>query len=101
MAILHTWISDDIKVILDWELSHGNELDRVYYPRGFPDGPPSVALRYPLTFRIEISPELVPASCEWWEFRDPHYGKSEWGAGYKSTETGHQVCGPIPPTQLP
>ena len=83
-------LSDDLRVILDYELAHGNEVAQVF----FPEDRVAIVLRYP--FRIsnaDGSTQLIPASVEQWEFDDPHYA-DEYRAGYRSKESGHVLSAP-------
>jgi len=84
-------LSDDLKVILDYELRHGNEVAQVF----FPGDRVAVVLRRPLRIRrSEDEARLIPASVEHWEFDDPHYGE-EYRSGYRSKETGHVLSAPL------
>ena len=83
-------VSDDIQSVIDWELSHGNAVERVIYP----GGEPVVVMRRPVRRWVEGELRDVPPTCTWFEFRDPHYAPSDWWAGFQSAASGHKVGGP-------
>lgn len=82
-------VSDDIRSVVEWELRHGNEVDRVVYP----GGAPAVMMRRPVRRWVGGALRDVPPTCAWREFRDPHFAESEWCAGFESVESGYQVGG--------
>ena len=85
-------VSDDIRIIIDWEIAHNdNAVETVYYPQGLP----MVAMKGPVKQWHHGAPRDVPATLTWWEFRDPHYGENDGCAGFESSKSGHRVCGPL------
>jgi hypothetical protein len=88
---VETRVSNDIQAVIDWEVAHGNAVDKTYYPFELP----VVAMKRPLRQWLDGKLRDVPASLRWWEFRDRHYPEDEWCAGFESSESGHKVCGPL------
>jgi hypothetical protein len=86
------FVSDDIRGVVDWEIANNeNSIASVTYPHG----PPVVCMTRPLKQWLRGVQRDVPPTLTWFEYRDSQYGEEYWCAGFKSSESGHTVSGPL------
>jgi hypothetical protein len=84
-------ISNQLRPLLDFELSRGNGIERVDRPAGT-RCPLAVILKKPLDFKGYADANGFPSGVSVWENRDAHYPIE---AGYVCEKTNQALAGPI------
>jgi len=85
------YLSSALKPMVDYELSVGNEIERIDRPAGT-RCPLAVVFKKPLDFKGFEDKNGKPRGVEKWENRDRHY---DLEAGYVCERTRQAIAGPI------
>jgi hypothetical protein len=85
-----TYLSGALKPIVDFELSVGNEIERIDRPAGT-RCPLAVVFRRRLDFEGFEKMHGKPTGVEQWENLDRHY---DLESGYTCVKTNHAIAGP-------
>ena len=85
------YLSSTLKPIVDFELSIGNEIERIDRPAGT-RCPLAVVFKKPLDFRGFEELNGKPKGIDRWENRDRHY---DLESGYVCEKTRQAIAAPI------
>lgn len=85
------YLSSELKPIVDFELSVGNEIERIDRPAGT-RCPLAVVFKRPLDFGGFEKKLGKPKGVERWENRDRHY---DLESGYVCEKTNQAIAAPI------
>lgn len=84
-------LSDALQPVYDYEISRGNQVDRIDKPAGS-NCPLAVIFRAPLDVQGFISMQGLPNDVKTWENRDRHYPLEK---GYVCERSHHAIAGPL------
>lgn len=84
------FLSENLKAIVEYELSVGNEIRRIDRPAGT-KCPMAVVFMRPLKFAEFLENNELPTDVERWENKDRHY---DLEAGYICRKTNQAIAAP-------
>lgn len=84
-------LSESLAPMYEWELEHGNVIERVDRPAGS-SCPLAIIFHKPLDFDGFASANALPAGVRTWKNTDRHYPLEK---GYACERTGQALAGPL------
>ena len=84
-------LSDDLRVLLDFELSHDNEICEVIESPADSGPPLFISLMKPFRYRGSLEKPKLATTVEWEVIHDPHYPR-EWGVTCQSSISRHVIA---------
>jgi hypothetical protein len=88
-----TDLSDDLRLLLDFELANGNAIHEVH-PSVDGSGPPLfISLKRPFRYRAAREKPALSDTLEWKVIDDRHYAP-EWAVVCESTASRHVLAAP-------
>jgi len=82
-------LCSELKDIYDYEIAHGNEVERIDAPAGT-DCP--LCIVFKLKLKFIASQKKLDETVLYWECNDPYYPSQ---AGYSEQRTKQVICGPM------